>query len=98
MKAYVCDRLGRRVSRRWNDVCAHSMDRFPPPPSYPQVLKEAAMQPLRELGAGGIRTVKEEQLRPLMLDDFDKAMRVIRPSVSAGTVEQFTRWLKENGY
>lgn len=57
-----------------------------------QVLQEASMEPLRELGPSAIRTVKAEQLRPLVLDDFTKAMRAVRPSVPPSSVAEFDRW------
>lgn len=57
-----------------------------------QVLQEASMEPLRELGPSAIRTVKAEQLRPLILDDFTKALRAVRPSVPPSSVAEFDRW------
>lgn len=56
------------------------------------VLKEASMEPLRELHSSAFRTVKAEQLRPLVLADFEKALRVIRPSVPRDSVAEFERW------
>ena len=57
------------------------------------LLKEASMEPLRGLDASAIRTVKAEQLRPLVLDDFVKAMRAVRPSVPPASIAEFQRWL-----
>ena len=61
------------------------------------VCKEAAMEPIRELG-NNIRNVKEDQLRALRLDDFIQATRLIRPSVSNASIEVFEKWLRDNGY
>ena len=63
-----------------------------------QLCKEAAMQPLREVGSGSIRTIREDQLRPINYDDFAKAVKTVRPSVSSASIEQFTKWLHDNGY
>lgn len=52
------------------------------------------MEPLRGLDASAIRTVKVEQLRPLVLDDFLKAMRAVRPSVPPASVGEFERWME----
>lgn len=61
-----------------------------------QLCKEAAMMPIRE--CPDILRVKEEKLRPVSLDDFAKALRTIRPSVSPENVQHFTKWLREKGY
>jgi len=63
-----------------------------------QVAKDAAMGPIRDLGSSALRTVKEEQLRPISLADFTHALQAIRPSVSQATVATFEKYMKENGY
>ena len=55
------------------------------------------MEPIRELG-NNIRSVREDQLRALKIDDFVQATRLIRPSVSSASIEIFEKWLKDNGY
>ncbi|GMH21677.1 hypothetical protein Nepgr_023519 [Nepenthes gracilis] len=58
--------------------------------------EEAAMVPIRELGAK-ILTVKANQVRPLRYDDFRKAMSVIRPSLQKSRWEELERWNEEFG-
>lgn len=58
------------------------------------LLKEASMEPLRGLDTSAIRMVKVDQLRPLVLDDFAKALRVVRPSVPPASVAEFDRWMQ----
>ncbi|KAJ7951013.1 spastin [Quillaja saponaria] len=58
--------------------------------------EEAAMMPIRELGAN-ILTVKANQVRALRYDDFQKAMAVIRPSLNKSKWEELERWNKEFG-
>ncbi|KAE9622058.1 putative microtubule-severing ATPase [Lupinus albus] len=58
--------------------------------------EEAAMMPIRELGAG-ILTVKANQaclleVRGLRFEDFKKAMAVIRPSLNKSNWEELERW------
>ncbi|OIV98735.1 hypothetical protein TanjilG_24906 [Lupinus angustifolius] len=58
--------------------------------------EEAAMMPIRELGAG-ILTVQANQaclleLRGLRFEDFKKAMAVIRPSLNKSKWEELERW------
>lgn len=55
--------------------------------------KEAAMVPVRELGAR-IAVVQANQVRAITLPDFAAALEVIKPSVNAATLkayEEFTR-------
>ncbi len=58
------------------------------------LLKDASMAPLRELNPTAIKTVKAEQLRPLLLDDFVKSLIAVRPSVTAADVAEFEKWLQ----
>ncbi|KAK6229245.1 hypothetical protein SCA6_018196 [Theobroma cacao] len=58
--------------------------------------EEAAMMPIRELGSN-ILTVKANQVRPLRYEDFQKAMAVIRPSLSKSKWEELERWNQEFG-
>ncbi|XP_010559116.1 PREDICTED: spastin isoform X2 [Tarenaya hassleriana] len=58
--------------------------------------EEAAMMPIRELGAD-ILTVQANQVRPLRYEDFRKAMTVIRPSLSKSKWEELEVWNSEFG-
>ncbi|EEF50412.1 Spastin, putative [Ricinus communis] len=58
--------------------------------------EEAAMMPIRELGPD-ILTVKANQVRRLRYEDFQKAMTVIRPSLSKSKWEELQRWNEEFG-
>ncbi|XP_030930431.1 spastin isoform X2 [Quercus lobata] len=58
--------------------------------------EEAAMMPIRELGAN-ILTVKANQVRPLRYEDFHKAMTVIRPSLNKSKWEELEQWNEEYG-
>lgn len=58
--------------------------------------EEAAMMPIRELGAN-ILTVKANQVRPLRYEDFQKALAVIRPSLSKSKWGDLERWNEEFG-
>ncbi|CAI0401026.1 unnamed protein product [Linum tenue] len=58
--------------------------------------EEAAMMPIRELGAS-ILNVKANQVRPLRYNDFQKAMTVIRPSLSKSKWQELERWNEEFG-
>ncbi|KAK7256658.1 hypothetical protein RIF29_30112 [Crotalaria pallida] len=58
--------------------------------------EEAAMMPIRELGAN-ILTVNANQVRGLRYEDFKKAMAVIRPSLNKSKWEELERWNEEFG-
>ncbi|XP_057980660.1 uncharacterized protein LOC131166275 isoform X2 [Malania oleifera] len=58
--------------------------------------EEAAMIPIRELGAN-ILTVQANQVRPLRYGDFQEAMTVIRPSIVKSKWEELEHWNKEFG-
>ncbi|XP_021904336.1 spastin isoform X2 [Carica papaya] len=58
--------------------------------------EEAAMMPIRELGAS-ILTVQADQVRALRYEDFQKAMTVIRPSLNKSRWEELERWNEEFG-
>ncbi|CAM8965659.1 unnamed protein product [Rhodiola kirilowii] len=58
--------------------------------------EEAAMMPIRELGAN-VLTVKANQVRSLRYNDFVKAMKVVRPSLQKNKWEELQRWNKEFG-
>ncbi|XP_057809223.1 uncharacterized protein LOC131023683 [Salvia miltiorrhiza] len=58
--------------------------------------EEAAMMPIRELGAD-ILTVQANQVRRLRYGDFQKAMTVIRPSLQRSKWAELERWNREFG-
>ncbi|CAF1873336.1 unnamed protein product [Brassica napus] len=58
--------------------------------------EEAAMMPIRELGAD-ILTIQANKVRPLRYDDFRKSMGAIRPSLSKSKWEELERWNSEFG-
>ncbi|KAJ1640032.1 P-loop containing nucleoside triphosphate hydrolase protein, partial [Pavlovales sp. CCMP2436] len=58
--------------------------------------KEAAMGPVRELGAA-IYDADLSQIRDISLQDFRDALRVIRPSVRADTLGLYEAWNAELG-
>ncbi|XP_010326163.1 uncharacterized protein [Solanum lycopersicum] len=58
--------------------------------------EEAAMMPIRELGAN-ILSVQANQVRGLRYGDFQKAMTVIRPSLQKSKWEELEKWNQEFG-
>ncbi|CAB1116306.1 unnamed protein product [Ectocarpus sp. CCAP 1310/34] len=56
-----------------------------------QLCKEAAMQPIRDLGTR-VRTVAAKDVRGINLDDFRAALPKVLPSVSRKTVERYEEW------
>ncbi|KAE8650266.1 spastin isoform X2 [Cucumis sativus] len=58
--------------------------------------EEAAMMPIRELG-GNILTVKADQIRSLKYEDFQEAMKVIRPSLSKSSWKEIEEWNQSFG-
>lgn len=58
--------------------------------------KDAAMQPLRELGEA-LLTTPIDQIRPISLNDFRRSLESIRPSVGKKGLQQFEDWATEFG-
>ncbi|KAI9335306.1 P-loop containing nucleoside triphosphate hydrolase protein [Obelidium mucronatum] len=58
--------------------------------------REASLGPIRALGEKLVST-PVDQVRPIGISDFTSAITVIRPSVSAGSLDSFVRWNKEFG-
>ncbi|CAN0233424.1 unnamed protein product [Pylaiella littoralis] len=56
-----------------------------------ELCKEAAMQPIRELGKK-VRTVAAKDIRGINLDDFRAALPRVSPSVSKKTVDRYDEW------
>lgn len=59
--------------------------------------KEAAMEPIRELGEINLMSIDHQQIRGLTLNDLTKAMRVIRKSVAKETLTRFDDWAERFG-
>jgi len=63
-----------------------------------QVVKEAAMIPLREIPPDQlISLANTEAIRPINLDDFRASLRTNAPSVSRQTIQDFDSWRRSKG-
>ncbi|KAF4325066.1 hypothetical protein BBO99_00000651 [Phytophthora kernoviae] len=60
------------------------------------VCKDAALGPIRELGAQ-VANVKAEDVREINAEDFQVALTRVRPSVSAATIESLVAWNDQYG-
>ena len=60
------------------------------------VCKDAALGPIRELGAK-VASVKAEDVRGINASGFQVALKRVRPSVSANTVEALIAWNEQYG-
>ena len=58
--------------------------------------QEAAMGPVRELGAR-IATASADELRPIILRDFESALRAVRPSVDPASLSKYVEWNAQFG-
>ncbi|KJZ70405.1 hypothetical protein HIM_10209 [Hirsutella minnesotensis 3608] len=58
--------------------------------------KDAAMGPLRSLGEALLHMAMDE-IRPIMLRDFEASLSTIRPSVSRAGLKEYEDWAKEFG-
>ncbi|KAH9149094.1 hypothetical protein AeRB84_007724 [Aphanomyces euteiches] len=59
--------------------------------------KEAAMGPLRSLGAR-LKDAAAEDIRPISKSDFDNALKHVQPSVSNQTLRQLEEWNDHYGF
>lgn len=60
------------------------------------VCKDAAMGPVRELTAAGtLASTPLEQIKPVTLAHFQQALRVVKPSVTADRLKQYTQFEKD---
>jgi spastin len=59
--------------------------------------QEAALGPIRELNPQLLRTIKAEEIRSISVQDFQTALRVIRPSVSQDSLQNFVKWSDQFG-
>ncbi|CAN6351660.1 unnamed protein product [Urochloa humidicola] len=63
------------------------------------LVKDASMGPLREALQRGVEITKlnKEDMRPVMLKDFESAMQEVRPSVSSSELGTYEEWNKQFG-
>jgi SpoVK/Ycf46/Vps4 family AAA+-type ATPase len=62
------------------------------------VCREVIMRPIRELDkAGSLESNTEVQVRPINREDFEQALRKIRPTVSDEEIQRFEDWREEYG-
>ncbi|KAF2316438.1 hypothetical protein GH714_041779 [Hevea brasiliensis] len=63
------------------------------------LVKDASMGPLREALKQGIEItkLKKEDMRPVTLQDFEKALQEVRPSVSLSELGTYDQWNKQFG-
>ncbi len=63
-----------------------------------QVVKEAAMIPLREIPPEQLMDMENTTaMRPISLEDFRSSLRTNSPSVSHETIEEFDAWRRSKG-
>ena len=60
-----------------------------------ELCREAAYEPLRELNTSNLKKVSE--LRPIVFDDFNKAIRKVRGTLTEGILKQLEKWNQEFG-
>jgi len=60
-----------------------------------ELCREAAYEPLRELNTSNLKKVSE--LRPITFDDFNKAIRKVRGTLTEGILKQLEKWNQEFG-
>ncbi|KAE8021335.1 hypothetical protein FH972_007233 [Carpinus fangiana] len=63
------------------------------------LVKDASMGPLREALTQGIEItkLKKEDMRPVILQDFENALQEVRPSVSLNELGTYEKWNKQFG-
>ncbi|KAK4483223.1 hypothetical protein RD792_010405 [Penstemon davidsonii] len=63
------------------------------------LVKDASMGPLREALQQGIEItkLKKEDMRPVHLQDFEKALQEVRPSVSLNELGTYEKWNEQFG-
>ncbi|XP_042007900.1 ATPase family AAA domain-containing protein FIGL1-like [Salvia splendens] len=63
------------------------------------LVKDASMGPLREALKQGIEItkLKKEDMRPVNLQDFEKALQEVRPSVSLNELGTYVKWNEQFG-
>ena len=56
------------------------------------VVKDAAMQPLRDVNPNNIMSMDKDSLRKVNKEDFLKSIKVMPPSVSRATIQSYHDW------
>ena len=59
--------------------------------------REAALGPIRSLDVSDIFQVSEEQVRPILIQDFTSALSLVKPSVSESDLEVYVKWNEKFG-
>ncbi|KAA6378030.1 MAG: putative Protein SAP1 [Streblomastix strix] len=59
--------------------------------------KDSALSPVREIMSELSSQVKSENVRPITLQDFQKSIGSVRPSVNNQVIVQFEKWNKDFG-
>ncbi|MEM1798519.1 MAG: hypothetical protein QXX87_04770, partial [Candidatus Jordarchaeales archaeon] len=59
------------------------------------LFREALMAPIRELDEAGVLTRNDVKVRPVTREDFLKALKTVKPSVSPSEIMKFKEWAKE---
>lgn len=54
------------------------------------------MQPLRSLGEK-LLSMRMDEIRPIRIEDFEKSLESIRPSVSKAGLRRYEEWAREFG-
>jgi len=62
-----------------------------------ELCHEAAMMGIREISPSKIATLDANDVRPVVAQDFVKAMQAIKPSVSSNQLKQYEDWTKNFG-
>jgi len=61
------------------------------------VCREAIMNPVREMDKSGLLKDKEAKIRPVTIQDFEKALQKIKPTVAPEELLAYEKWQKEFG-
>ncbi|KAM4592236.1 spastin-like isoform 2-T2 [Odontesthes bonariensis] len=59
--------------------------------------KDAALGPIRELGADQVRNMSANEMRNIKKKDFEDSLKRIKPTVSSTTLNMYTKWNKDFG-
>ncbi|OON23618.1 Vps4 oligomerization domain protein [Opisthorchis viverrini] len=59
--------------------------------------REAAMGPIRSLSLEAIQRIACDEVRPVVLADFESALNHVRASVSSGDLQHYLKWNKQYG-
>ena len=60
-----------------------------------ELCREAAYEPLRELNSSSLKKVSE--LRPITFEDFNRAIRKVRGTLTEGILKQLEKWNQDFG-